>query len=101
MTATYDYACSLEPGNFIPPGFHAVPSCRFYALLKYESKHELFHVPRDYPPSGSGGGAKPRPVDLPRFDLTQPSSWHLTRSLHYDPEPEKADITYVVSMVGR
>ena len=31
---TYDYACSLTKGNFIPPGFHPVSSCNFYGFLK-------------------------------------------------------------------
>ena len=27
LEMTYDYACALTKGNFIPPGFHPVSSC--------------------------------------------------------------------------
>ena len=37
MDMTYDYACSLTPGHFIPPGFHAVSSCHFNAFLRYSN----------------------------------------------------------------
>lgn len=35
MEMTYDYACSLTKGHFIPPGFHPVSSCNFYGFLHY------------------------------------------------------------------
>jgi FtsP/CotA-like multicopper oxidase with cupredoxin domain len=41
INATYDYACALTPGHFIPPGFAAVPTCEFFAYLHYDGEDEF------------------------------------------------------------
>jgi len=93
ITLDYDYACSLTPGNFIPPGFSVVPSCLFYAYLKYKSEGDLAHDLK-----GTGGGQHPKPVDGVRFDLTNNEAWDLTRPVQFDPEPEEPDVRYVINM---
>jgi hypothetical protein len=81
MALTYDYACALTKGNFIPPGFHPVSSCNFYAFLHYnDTKQHGTSSPYKPPhsPAGTGGGVAPRSVTGPSFDLTNPSAWRLT-----------------------
>lgn len=97
MNATYDYACALEPGNFIPPGFSAVPTCHFYAMLHYEGSTL-------WPKStnGTGGGRHPRPVAGADFDLTKPEGWALTQPLVPSPVPTEPDwrITLNLGLLG-
>ena len=98
VNATYDYACALTPGNFIPPGFAAVPSCMFYAYLHYRG--ESVKVPKDV--NGTGGGRHPHPVSGVDFDLTRPEGWAMTAPLVLDPEPEEPDfrITLNLGLLG-
>lgn len=94
MELKYDYACTLTPGHFIPPGFHAVSSCMFYAFLHYAETSA-------YPPTspkGTGGGEFPAPVSGVGFDLTNPGDWNKTKPLVVIPEPEEPDVRYVVSL---
>lgn len=93
ITLNYDYACSLEEGNFIPPGFSPVPSCRFYGYLNYKGHNES---PKDT--KGTGGGKNPKATTGVRFDLTNVESWNMTRPLESDPEPEEPDVRYVINM---
>merc|ERR1711865_668730 len=79
MDMTYDYACSLTPGHFIPPGFHAVSSCHFNAFLRYSNLKPWPLGPRvPTSPSGTGGGSNPKPVHGVPFDLTNPGDWNKT-----------------------
>ena len=59
MSAKYDYACSLTPGHFIPPGFSAVPACEFFSFLNYKGHTDLpinqHGSPITAPPLGPGG----------------------------------------------
>jgi len=92
--AQYDYACALTRGHFVPPGFHPVPSCDFYAYLHYEGHAERF--PRDL--NGTGGGAHPRPVAGADFDLTKPEGYRVTQPLTPLPEPAEPDVRYTVNL---
>lgn len=93
----YDYACALTKGNFIPPGFHAVSSCRFYGFLSYGPEaNQGIPVPRS--PAGTGGGAHPKPPAGVPFDLTNPPDWNKTRPELPEPEPEEPDVRYVVNL---
>ena len=92
----YDYACSLTKGHFIPPGFHAVSSCKFYSFLYYSGYKDLLGPPTS--PKGKGGGAYPKPLRGPRFDLTDPGDWRLTQPLDLRPEPEEPDARFVMNL---
>jgi hypothetical protein len=87
---TYDYACSLTRGNFIPPGFHPVSSCNFYGFV-----HVGTGGTPPTSPTGTGGGASPKAVAGVRFDLTRPEDWNKTKPLVAQPEPEEPDVRYV------
>eukprot|EP00466_Bigelowiella_natans_P018286 jgi/Bigna1/78085/fgenesh1_pg.52_\ len=93
----YDYACTLTKGHFIPPGFHPVSSCKFYAFLHYTGQHELLYGPPKTP-QGTGGGASPAPTSGADFDLTNPWNWNLTEPLDVQPEPEEPDVRFVVTL---
>ena len=95
MNATYDYACTLTAGHFIPPGFTQVPACTFFAFLNYEGNREL---PTGWPPVGTGGGLNPNPVSGVKFDLTDRSGYNMTQPLIYSPAPYKADVQFVLNM---
>eukprot|EP00948_MAST-09A_sp_MAST-9A-sp1_P003468 g3468.t1 len=97
MELMYDYACTLTPGHFIPPGFHPVSSCRFYAFLHYLHHPEIFYGPPKSP-KGTGGGAHPKAVTGVGFDLTNPGDWTKTKPVDVRPEPEEPDVRYVVSL---
>ena len=88
---TYDYACSLTPGHFIPPGFHPVSACNFYGFLHYANEPETTYGP---PSSihGTGGGADPQPRAGVPFDLTNPGDWNKTQPVEVRPEPEEPDV---------
>eukprot|EP00939_MAST-03C_sp_MAST-3C-sp1_P001867 g1867.t1 len=80
----YDYACAMSPHGgpgglppFIPPGFHEVSSCRFYAFLHYKVAHEWTYGPPTSP-EGTGGGKHPRVAPGVPFDLTRPADWKKT-----------------------
>merc|ERR1711871_1235814 len=93
----YDYACTLTPGNFIPPGFHPVSSCKFYAFLEYTNKGiHLYGPPTS--PKGTGGGANPKPVTGTRFDLTRPSDWNKTYPMEAREEPEEPDMRIYMTL---
>merc|ERR1711871_1808332 len=97
MQLDYDYACTLTPGHFIPPGFHAVSACKFYAFLHYTKQHEIFYnAPTS--PKGTGGGADPKPVSGVGFDLTNPGDWQKTKPVEVHAEPEEPDKRYTVSL---
>lgn len=95
MQARYDYACTLLPGNFIPPGFSPVPECEFHAFLKYKS---AWRVPTGWPPKGLGGGADPKPVSGVAFDLTDRKGWNMTEPLFPEVTPEKPDVQFTINM---
>lgn len=90
----YDYACALTKGHFIPPGFHAVSSCRFYAFLKYKDWNRNIPIS----PKGTGGGATPNPTYGVRFDLTRPEDWKKTHPIQGYTWKESPDIRYYISM---
>jgi hypothetical protein len=77
-----------------------VPWCEFYGLLHYQQALEPYRPSRDFPPTGTGGGRRPKPVDLPTFDLTKFESWSLTAPLVPQPEPEEPDVRYTIAMVS-
>lgn len=91
--AQYDYACALTKGNFIPPGFAAVPTCDFYAYLHYDTE-ETF--PSDI--HGTGGGNHPKPVGGVDFDLTLPEGYQVTEPRNPEPEPEEPDVSYTINL---
>jgi len=94
ITLDYDYACSLTPGNFIPPGFSPVPACKFYGYLNYKGHND---VPTDT--KGTGGGKNPKPTTGLRFDLTNVEAWNMTSPLiEQEPEPAEPDVRYVVNL---
>lgn len=125
VNATYDYACTLTKGHFIPPGFspgifaktsqnvdhtpctsaiqykislqhiYLVPECSFYAVLKY--KHAK-SVPHRYPPIGTGGGRSPRLVPGIAFDLTDAKGWKATKTLEPNIRPQVPDVSYTINM---
>jgi len=94
---TYDYACTLTKGHFIPPGFHPVSSCNFYAFLHYTGQREILYGPPKSP-RGTGGGAHPQSVVGVDFDLTDPWNWNLTAPVEPEPEPEEPDVRFVVTL---
>lgn len=96
----YDYACALEPGNFIPPGFHAVKGCEFYSFLHYASSDPSY-APPEMPGSkvmGTGGGAHPNTPSGVSFDLTNAADYKKTQPLELQPEPEEPDVRYYVTL---
>jgi len=93
----YDYACTLTPGHFIPPGFHPVSSCRFYAFLHYAKQKEIFYGPPKSP-EGTGGGANPKATSGIDFDLTNAWIWNATSPIDVEPEPEEPDVRYTVTL---
>lgn len=105
MEFKYDYACTLEPGHFIPPGFHPVKACAFYGMLHYANEREFpFYSAPSVPGKtmskghGTGGGAKPKPkVGVP-FDLTNPGDWNKTKPVEAMPEPEEPDVRYNITL---
>lgn len=101
ITATYDYACDLVKGNFIPPGFSAVPRCDFFSFLNYKGHTGVPSKPRDVKgaPSGTGGGRDPKPAEGVVFDLTGFESWSMTSPLvDEDPLEDEPDIRIVMDM---
>lgn len=103
MGFKYDYGCSLEKGNFIPPGFHPVKNCAFYGMLHYTGHAEnifTFQAPT-MPGSrvaGTGGGAKPKQPSGVGFDLTNPPDWNKTQPIELMPEPEEPDARYHITL---
>lgn len=94
----YDYACTLTPGHFIPPGFHPVKSCKFYGFLRYDTGRPelLYGAPTS--PKGTGGGAKPVPASGVPFDLTNPGDYSKTQPVDAIDEPEEPDARYMVTI---
>lgn len=90
----YDYACALTKGHFIPPGFHKVSSCKFYAFLKYKE----WNKEKPNSPKGTGGGSKPKRTFGTRFDLTRPEDWRKTYPMINNSQEEIPDIRYYISM---
>merc|ERR1711871_1712569 len=99
MELMYDYACTLTPGNFIPPGFHAVTSCKFYGFLHYAKQHEILYGPPNSP-DGTGGGdpKKLKPVTGVPFDLTNAADYAKTRPVDAHDEPDEPDARYMVTI---
>lgn len=100
INATYDLACPLLKGHFIPPGMAEVPACSFYAYLKYTSpvldprSHATAHDLR-----GTGGGRDAKPLTrYPAFDLNYLWGYQMVKPLLKRAQPEVADETFVVSM---
>jgi hypothetical protein len=83
---------------FIPPGFHEVSSCRFYAFLHYTGQREWTYGP---PTSreGTGGGKNPKPATGVPFDLTRPGGWKKTKMLN-QPKwlKDKPDYSFTVTL---
>jgi FtsP/CotA-like multicopper oxidase with cupredoxin domain len=98
MSFTYDYACSLEPGNFIPPGFHAVKGCEFYSMLQYYGTTALLPTMPGHKAAGTGGGATPRPVAGVGFDLTNAADWRKTQPIEVLPEPVEPDARFFITL---
>jgi len=104
----YDYACSMAPHGgpgglppFIPPGFHEVTSCRFYAFLHYagESEWPMYGPPTS--PQGTGGGKNPRQAPGVPFDLTRPNDYKKTQPMNpqsYSWIKDKPDYSYTVTL---
>merc|ERR1719163_933231 len=99
MEMMYDYACTLTPGHFIPPGFHPVTSCKFYGFLHYAGEHELMYGPPNSP-EGTGGGApkKLKPVTGVPFDLTNAADYAKTHPVDARDEPDEPDARYMVTI---
>ena len=99
MEMTYDYACSLTPGHFIPPGFHPVSSCHFNSFLRY-SRMKPWPLGPKIPtsPKGTGGGATPKSVQGVPFDLTNPGDWNKTSPVKNEPLPVNADVSFTVAL---
>jgi FtsP/CotA-like multicopper oxidase with cupredoxin domain len=99
MELTYDYACSLTPGHFVPPGFHPVSACNFNAFLKYTGMKSWPLGPAvPTSPKGTGGGANPAPTQGVPFDLTNPGDWKKTSPVHNEPLPAEADVSFTVAL---
>jgi hypothetical protein len=97
MEMTYDYACSLTPGHFVPPGFHAVSSCNFFAFMHYANNGiHLYQPPTS--PKGTGAGAHPKAVTGVRFDLTRPMDWSKTYPVEARPEPAEPDHRIMITL---
>jgi FtsP/CotA-like multicopper oxidase with cupredoxin domain len=99
MELTYDYACSLTPGHFVPPGFHPVSACNFNAFLKYSGMRPWPLGPAvPTSPKGTGGGANPVPTQGVPFDLTNPGDWNKTSPIKNEPLPAEPDVSFTVAL---
>jgi len=98
MEMTYDYACTLTPGHFIPPGFHAVSSCNFFSFLHYSGEREWPFYGAPTSPKGTGGGAHPAAVSGVGFDLTNAEDWKKTHPIEDSSEPEEPDARFVITL---
>jgi len=106
MTATYDLACFLEKAP--APHMPKVDSCKFWAFLHYEgqapptSKASKHFLGGYSPPAGTAGGKNPGKGTGIIWNTNERSSWSSVRNLEVAPEPEQADVTYIldVGVVG-
>lgn len=102
MSAEYDLACFLEKAPV--PKLPRVDSCRYWAFLNYKGHTGLpgFASKKFLggynPPKGTGGGAKPADNKDPSWDTNLQSAWNMVKNLNPAPEPEKADVTYVLDV---
>lgn len=93
MNYTYDLACPLMPGNYIPAGMAQVESCFYFSFIHYKS-HDV--IPHDT--KGTGGGANPKNPVGPYFNLNEAGAWRLTSPLTSQPQPAKPDYRYVLNL---
>lgn len=106
ITADYDLADFLEIAP--APKMPRVDSSKFWAFLNYAghtkkpskiSRKFLYPLIKGYKtPKGTGGGAKPKSVTGPVFDTNFQAGWGLIKNLEPVPEPETADVTYVLDV---
>lgn len=91
-------ACTLTPGHFIPPGFHAVSSCNFFSFLHYSGEREWPFYGAPTSPKGTGGGAHPAAVSGVGFDLTNAEDWKKTHPIEDSSEPDEPDARFVITL---
>jgi len=100
INATYDLACPLTKGHFIPPGMAQVPTCSFFAYLKYTTPfldprtHETAH---DLHGTGGGKGATPL-LQYPAFDTNYLWGYQMAQPLHPQPQPATPDERFIVNL---
>jgi len=63
-----------------------------------EPEGRPFHYGPPTSPKGTGGGANPKPVSGPSFDLTNPSAWTLTEPVDVRPEKPEPDARFTISL---
>lgn len=95
INMTYDLACPLQPGNFIPPGMAPVDACSYYGFIKYKKENK---IPTGYPPVGTGGGKHPKPVSGVDFNLNLAGTWLKTGPYEPEPQPEKVDYRFEMNL---
>lgn len=90
INATYDLACPLTKGHFIPSGMAVVPTCSFYAYLRYTTPKldpRTLQVAHDL--RGTGGGRDAQPLtQYPAFDLNYLSGYQMVKPMHKEAQPE-------------
>jgi iron transport multicopper oxidase len=102
ISAVYDLATFLETAP--APKMPKVDSSKFWAFLNYAGHTEKpGHATKKWlggyhAPSGTGGGVKPKAIAGFDWDTNTQSSWNKVKNLKPVPEPEKADITYVMDV---
>jgi len=102
ISAVYDLATFLETAP--APKMPKVDSSKFWAFLHYAGHtakpgRATKKLLGGYnPPPGSGGGLSPRKVSGIVWDTNLRSSWTKVKNINVSPEPEKADITYVMDV---
>lgn len=102
MTADYDLANFLETAP--APKLPKVDSSKYWAFLNYKGHTEKPGFAKKKllggykPPAGTGGGATPKAVAGFAWDTNLRSSWSKVRNVDSHPEPEKADVTYVLDV---
>jgi len=102
ISAVYDLATFLETAP--APRLPRVDSSKFWAFLNYAGHDEKPKMTTKKllggynTPLGTGGGASPKPAAGFVFDTNLQSAWTQVRNLDAEPEPEKADVTYVMDV---
>eukprot|EP00928_Gymnodinium_smaydae_P063863 TRINITY_DN47342_c0_g1_i1.p1 TRINITY_DN47342_c0_g1~~TRINITY_DN47342_c0_g1_i1.p1 ORF type:complete len:963 (-),score=90.33 TRINITY_DN47342_c0_g1_i1:29-2881(-) len=102
MSAVYDLATFLE--TLPAPRLPKVDSSKFWAFLHYKGhdqkpgKASKKLLGGYNPPAGTGGGARPKSVAGFVWDTNLQSAWGKVKNLDAQPEPEKADVTYVLDV---
>eukprot|EP00930_Biecheleria_cincta_P082909 TRINITY_DN72545_c0_g1_i1.p1 TRINITY_DN72545_c0_g1~~TRINITY_DN72545_c0_g1_i1.p1 ORF type:complete len:981 (+),score=182.08 TRINITY_DN72545_c0_g1_i1:68-2944(+) len=99
ISAVYDLATFLETAP--APRLPRVDSSKYWSFLNYKGHNDKpgrasKKILGGYnPPAGTGGGAHPKAVAGFPWDTNLQSAWRQVRPLNPEPQPEKADVTYV------